>query len=422
MLVHLAYGDDGLDLEVPNDASVVVPRHASAHPDPHGALLDALRHPVDGPPLRHLAQPGQRIAISVCDITRAAPTQAMLATIFEELDPTIAVEDITILIATGTHRSNTPEEIVAMLGVEAAGRCRVVNHVARDRSTLVDLGSVGDRVPLSVNRDWVEADLKITTGFVEPHFFAGFSGGPKMVVPGLAGLDTVLVLHDAKRVGHPRSTWGVVNDNPLHADIRAAAAHPQAKPDFSLDVLLNHDKRITRAFGGELFAMHRAACDAARRTAMQKVPRAFDVVLTTNSGFPLDQNLYQAVKGMSAAAQVVVPGGTILCAAECRDGLPDHGRYGDTLRSAATLEELLAEIEGREHAIADQWQVQIQALIRRKAEVLVHASGLSAVELEEAHFRAAPDLEAALAECLAKAGPAATLCVLPEGPQTIPYL
>ena len=422
MHVHLAYGDAGIDLEVPGHATVVLPRHEKAHPDPHCALLEALRNPIDAPSLRQLARPGQRAAISVCDITRAQPREAMLQAIFEELDGIVEPEETTILIATGTHRSNTPEELVSMLGEESARRCRVVNHIARDRSSLVDLGSVGDGVPLFLNREWVSADLKITTGFVEPHFFAGFSGGPKMVAPGLAGLETVLVLHDAKRVGHPQSTWGVVEDNPLHCDIRAAAAHPRAKPDFSLDVLLNREQRITRVFAGELFAMHRAACAAARTEAMQKVPTAFDVVLTTNSGYPLDQNLYQSVKGMSAAAQVVAPGGTILCAAECRDGLPDHGSYAETLRSAESLEHLMLEIESRPQAIPDQWQVQIQALIHRKADVFVHSSGLGEDQLEEAHFKAAPDLEAALTEALARAGPQATLCVLPEGPQTIPYL
>ncbi len=421
MRVHLAYGEEGLDLEVPDHTTVVVPSHESAHPHPHGALLDALRQPIGIPSLRQLARPGQSVAISVCDITRAQPREAMLEAIFEELDGVIAEEDSTILIATGTHRTNTPEELGAMLG-KAANRCRVVNHVARDRDSLVDLGRVGAGVPLFLNREWVEADLKITTGFVEPHFFAGFSGGPKMVAPGLAGLDTVLVLHDAKRVGHAKSTWGVIDDNPLHRDIRACAAHAGAKPDFSLDVLLNQEHRITRVFAGELFAMHRVACAAALEAAMHQVPAAFDVVLTTNSGYPLDQNLYQAVKGMSAAAKVVAPGGTIICAAECRDGLPEHGRYAETLRSGASIRDLLDEIESRPKAIADQWQVQVQALIQGKADVLVHAGGLDRSQIEEAHFQAAPDLEAAVRESLEKAGPNGTLCVLPEGPQTIPFL
>ena len=198
-----------------------------------------------------------------------------------------------------------------------------------------DLGMVGD-VPVFLAREWVDADVRITTGFVEPHFFAGFSGGPKMVAPGLAGLATALELHNARRIGDPRATWGIIEGNPVHDAVRAIATATGV--DFALDVLLDDQQQITRAFAGEILAMHAAACSEARREAMQAVPRPFDIVITTNSGYPLDQNLYQAVKGMSAAAEVVRPGGTIICAAECRDGLPDHGSYGRMLhegRSAA---------------------------------------------------------------------------------------
>ena len=194
------------------------------------------------------------------------------------------------------------------------------------------MGMVGD-VPVFLDREWVAADLRITTGFVEPHFFAGFSGGPKMVAPGLAGLATTLELHNARRIGDPRATWGVIEGNPVHDSVRAIAAATGV--DFALDVLLDDEQRITRAFGGQILAMHAAACAQARREAMQPVDRPFDIVVTTNSGYPLDQNLYQAVKGMSAAAEVVRPGGTIICAAECRDGLPDHGSYGALLRSGS---------------------------------------------------------------------------------------
>ena len=420
--IQLAFGEDGLSVDVPADATVVAPRHQSPHPDPARALAKALRQPLGRGRLRESVPPGARVAVSVCDITRAQPRKVMLEALLEELDGLVRAEDVTILVATGTHRANTPEELRRMLGDELAERCRVVNHVARDPDSLVDLGLVGDGVPLWLNREWVEADVRITTGFVEPHFFAGFSGGPKMVAPGLAGINTVLVLHDARRVGHPCSTWGRIADNPMHGDIRAAAAHPRARPDFSVDVLLDREQRITRVFAGELFAMHEAACEAALEAAMQKVEAPFDVVLTTNSGYPLDQNLYQAVKGMSAAAQVVKEGGTILCAAECRDGLPEHGRYADTLRAGRSTAELLRAIEQRQRAEPDQWQVQVQAMIQRKAEVLVHATGLTTEQIEAAHFRAAPDLEEALAGALARAGEKATLCVLPEGPQTIPYL
>lgn len=422
MRVRLAYGRGGLEIEVPRErATVIEPVQAPAVDDPAAALTAALRRPVAGPPLRELAKPGQTVAISVCDITRAQPRRQMVGAVLRELDGVVRPEDVTILIATGTHRANTPEELLAILGDEIIASCRVINHDARDDSSLVDLGESGNGVPTRLCRHWLDADLRITTGFVEPHFFAGFSGGPKMVAPGLAGLDTVLTLHDAVRVGDPRSTWGIIDENPLHSDIRAIAARPEAAPHFSMDVLLDRSQRITHVFAGELFAMHRRACAAAKPIAMRATDHRFEVVVTTNSGYPLDQNLYQAVKGMSAAAQVVADGGTILCAAECSDGIPDHGRYAELLRRGDSPAELLAQIEARPVTEPDQWQVQVQALIQRRARVLVKADGLSGEQLAAAHFEPAPDLDVALAECVA-ARPDARICVLPEGPQTIPYV
>ena len=385
------------------------------------AARGSLCNPVAVPPLRDLAKPGQTVAISVCDITRAQPRREMVGAVLRELDGIVRPEDVTILIATGTHRANTPAELLMMLGDEILSSCRVINHDAGDDSSLVDLGESGKGVPTRLCRHWLEADLRITTGFVEPHFFAGFSGGPKMVAPGLAGLDTVLTLHDAVRVGDPRSTWGIIDENPLHRDVRAISARPEARPHMSVDVLLDRSQRITHVFAGELFEMHSQACAAAKPIAMRETGRRFEVVVTTNSGYPLDQNLYQAVKGMSAAAQVVTDGGTILCAAECSDGIPDHGRYAELLARGDSPGELLAQIEARPVTEPDQWQVQVQAMIQRRARVLVKADGLSEEQLAAAHFEAAPDLDAALAGCLA-ARPDARVCVLPEGPQTIPYV
>ena len=422
MRVRLAYGRTGLEIELPRERTTVIePHQAPALRDPDAALTAALRQPVAGPPLRDLAKPGQTAAISVCDVTRAQPRREMVGAVLRELDGIVRPEDVTILIATGTHRANTPAELLTMLGDEILGACRVINHDARDDSSLVDLGESGKGVPTRLCRHWLEADLRITTGFVEPHFFAGFSGGPKMVAPGLAGLATVLTLHDAARVGDPRSTWGIIDDNPLHSDIRAISARPDARPHFSMDVLLDRTQRITHVFAGELFPMHAQACEAARPIAMRETGRRFEIVVTTNSGYPLDQNLYQAVKGMSAAAQVVTDGGTILCAAECSDGIPDHGRYAELLARGDSPEELLAQIEARPVTEPDQWQVQVQAMIQRRARVLVKADGLSEAQLRSAHFEPAPDLDAALEGCLADR-PRAHICVLPEGPQTIPYL
>ncbi|MPY86990.1 MAG: nickel-dependent lactate racemase [Luteitalea sp.] len=421
-IVHLRldYGTDGLEVDLPGErVTVIQPVTRPAVPEPVGALVAAIRAPVAGPRLAELARPGRTVAISVCDITRAQPRREMLSALLQQM-PDIRPDDVTILIATGTHRANSDAELEQMLGRDLLNRYRVINHDSRRDSTLEPAGRTTTGVSVFLNRLWLAADVRITTGFVEPHFFAGFSGGPKMVAPGLAGLETVMTLHDAARIAHPNATWGITEGNPIHDDVRKIAR--MTAVHFAVDVTLNREQQITEVFAGELFEEHRRACDVAKRAAMREVATAFDVVLTTNSGYPLDQNLYQAVKGMSAAARVVKPGGTIVCAAECRDGLPAHGSYKRVLASRPTAAQLLDMIKAPGYAVPDQWQVQIQAQIQIKARVLVKTDGLSPDDVRAAHLQPVDDVETAVRDALRAAGPRATLCVLPQGPQTIPYL
>ncbi|MFI5693892.1 nickel-dependent lactate racemase [Kribbella sp. NPDC051586] len=421
MKVRLAYGESGLVVEAdPGRTTVVEPVHHEAAADPCAVLRRALREPVAGPPLRERVRPGQTVAISACDGTRPQPRHLMIPAVLSELDGVVDLADVVVLVATGTHRGNSDAELRQMFGDEVVDSVRIVNHDGRDQDQLAWMGVHGDGVPVWLNRLWVDADVRITTGFVEPHFFAGFSGGPKLVAPGLAGLDTVLVLHDAARIGSPRATWGVTQANPVHDDVRAIAEATGVT--FALDVVLNRDKEIVAAFGGDLPAMHAAACTAAKRIAMQPVDAPFDVVVTTNSGFPLDQNLYQSVKGMSAAHQIVRPGGTIICAAECRDGFPDHGSYRSVLVSADSPQALLDQIGRSAETAPDQWQVQIQARIQATSRVVMHTGFLTDDELRTAHLEQTADITATIAESLSAAGPDARLCILPEGPQTIPYI
>ena len=302
MKVRLAYGRDGLEVELPEERTTVIePTYVPGLPDAEGAILTALRNPIGTPPLRQVVKPTQSVAISVCDITRPMPSKTLLPILLGELRH-VPSENITILIATGTHRVNTDTELAEMLGDDVVGKYQVVNHDGFDDGSLESIGRTEAGIEVRLNRRWVEADIRITTGFVEPHFFAGFSGGPKMVAPGLAGFPTIMRLHDAPMIGHPNARFAVTEGNPIHDAIREIAR--LSGVDFSVDVTINRDKRITSVYAGELFAVHKAACAVAQRLAMQPVPSPFDVVLTTNSGYPLDQNLYQAVKGMSAAAQV----------------------------------------------------------------------------------------------------------------------
>ena len=291
-----------------------------------------------------------------------------------------------------------------MVGDEVADSVEIINHDARDRDSLVYLGIHGNGVPVWLNKRWVDADIRITTGFVEPHFFAGFSGGPKLVAPGLAGLDTVLTLHNAQRIGDRRATWGICEGNPVHDDVRAVVG-AVGKVDFALDVVLNREQAIVQAFGGPVLEMHAEARKLTRKLAMSPVPSQFEVVVTTGSGYPLDQNLYQAVKGISAAATVVRPGGTIVCAAECRDGFPDHGSYREVLASAESPKALFDNISQRAETIPDQWQAQIQASLQIQARVVMHTSYLSDAALATAHLEQTADIERTVMESLRRRGP-----------------
>lgn len=420
MLVNLAYGKTGLKVNFPDDRTTVIePTYVPGLPDERGALLNAIRNPIGAPPLRQMVRPEHTVAISVCDVTRPMPSATVLPVLLRELSH-LPPDNVVILVATGTHRSNTPEELERMFGREVTQSYRVVNHSAFDKSGLERVGDTPEGIPIWLNRHWVESDIRITTGFVEPHFFAGFSGGPKMVAPGLAGFETIMQLHNARMIGHPNATWGVTEGNPIHDAIRQIAR--QTRVDFSVDVTINRDHKITSAYAGELFAVHRAACAVAKRTAMRAVSAPFDVVVTTNSGYPLDQNLYQAVKGMSAAARVVRDGGTIICAAECSDGIPEHGEYRKILSEAKSPQELLKLICSPGFDRHDQWQVQIQAQIQLRAEVRLKSSYLTSEQVRAAHLEPVEDVEKAVSEALSRHGKNARICVLPQGPQTIPYL
>lgn len=419
--VELAYGRTGLEVDLPADrTTVVAPRHLPAAADVAATLRRALSDPVEGPPLREVVHPGQTVAVSLCDVTRPQPRDLMVHALLDELEGIVTRDDVTLLVATGTHRGTTEAELRDMLGDDLVDGVRVIGHDARDPESLTWMGTYGDGVPVWLNRYWVEADVRITTGFVEPHFFAGFSGGPKLVAPGLAGLETVLTLHDAERIGSPRATWAVCEGNPVHDDVRAIAVGTGV--DFAFDVVLNRDQQVVRAFGGSLLPMHAAARAVVQELSMCPVPQLYDVVVTSNSGHPLDQNVYQAVKGMTAAAMVVKPGGLIICAAECRDGFPDHGSFREVLASAATPAELLELIAARPRTVPDQWQVQVLARVLARARVGVCTTHLSDEELRTAHLYRVDDIAAAVRAELEAVGPLGRVCVLPEGPQTIAYL
>jgi lactate racemase len=320
MRVNLAYGQGHMPVELPDGLTTVIePSHTPGLADERGAVLAALDKPIAARPLRDWLRPGSRVCVIFTDITRATPNERLIPWLLDYLAE-VPREQITLLNGTGTHRPNTPAELERLLTPAVVRDYRVLNHNAEDAASLIPLGTTRDGTPALLSRHLVEADARIVTGFIEPHFFAGFSGGPKGIMPGVAGLDTVMSNHGNANLSDPNATFGITKGNPLWEEMRDIAL--RAGPSFLLNVALNEQRQITGAFAGDLIAAHRVGCEFVRKSAMQAFAAPFDVVVTTNSGYPLDQNLYQGVKGMSAGARVLKPGGTLVLACECREGIP----------------------------------------------------------------------------------------------------
>ncbi len=418
MKVNLAYGSGHLPIEVPDDRTTVIePAHIDGLADEKAAVLDALQNPIGSQPLLERISPDAKICIAFTDITRATPNDRIIPWLLEHLGG--PNDNITLLNQLGTHRPNTREELETMLTPEVVANYRVLNHEPENPKALVQVGTTADGTPALLNRHIVEADLRIITGFIEPHFFAGFSGGVKGIMPGCAGLETVMSNHGAKNIGDPQATFGVTEGNPLWEELRDIAL--KTGPSFLLNVTLNEQRDITNVFAGDIIEAHKTGCVFVKKSAMQPVEQPFDIVVTTNSGYPLDLNLYQGVKGMSAGARVLKEGGTLILAAECREGVPDGSPLDDLLRSAGSIEEILAMLSTPGFVRPEQWQAQIQALVQRRAEVLVCCE-LDDTTLRACHLAPCADINAEVAKRLAKLGPDARVAVLPQGPLTIPYL
>jgi len=422
--VRLAYGRHGLVVRVPDDAVVVTPTDLPGLADETGAVVDGLRAPVVGPSLADImaaagrgaarrGAAGPTVAVVFPDITRPMPNRTVLPPLLAELERLGAgAGRVELLCATGTHRVATPDEMDELVGPDVAARYRIHQHRA-DEGPHVEVGVV-DGTPVRIDTRYVEADVRILTGFVEPHFFAGFSGGPKGACPGLADLETILEAHSPARIADPRATWLRREGNPVHDFVRAAVAF--AAPALSLDVAINEQRQLTAVFAGPLPEGHDAACRFVEETAVQRVDRRFDVVLSTNGGYPLDRNLYQAVKGMAAAERVVRPGGTIVMAAACADGTPDDGAFARLL-AGAPGPDALTRIDGP--AETDRWQVQVLGRVLRQADVWLRSEGLTDADVRTAHIRPVADVDAAVSEALDAAGTGAHLGVLPLGPLTV---
>lgn len=419
MNIKLAYGRGRLAVELPEDrTTVVAPSHQAGLPNERGAVLQALEHPIAAQSLRQWVHNRDRVCIVFTDITRATPNERIIPWLLDYLD-FVSPERITLLNATGGHRPNSGGELSTMLTADVVARYRVVNHDPNDASQLIKAGTTRNGTPVLLNRILAESEVRILTGFIEPHFFAGFSGGPKAVLPGVAGLATILANHSAQHISHPKAAFGILEGNPLWEEMRDAAR--LVDPSFLLNVTLNQQRQITGVFAGNWTEAHRTGAEFARQSAMQAVDRPFEIVLTSNSGYPLDLNLYQGIKGLCAGARIVKPGGLIILACECCEGVPPGSSFEQLLRSASSPRALLDQLARQTTTLPDQWQVQVQAQIQQNARVMLY-SRLQPEVARAAHFEPCDNLQQAVLQALSDYGPHARAAVLPEGPLTIPYL
>lgn len=418
MKTKILYGKSEVEIDLPDRSTLIEPQNIEPLKNQDDAIQTALQNPIGSKPLKDMVRADQTVAIVISDITRPTPNHILVPLLLRELSH-VPIENFVIINGTGTHRDQTRDELIQMLGEEIVNKVRIVHNHCNDKDTLRKVGQSKYGCDVYLNKDYVEADFKIVTGFIEPHFFAGFSGGPKGIMPGIAGIETIMTFHSAKMIGDIRSTWGNMKDNPVQDMTREV--NTMCKPDFMLNVTLNKEKEITEVFAGELYEAHDRGCEYEKAHAMFKCDHRFDVVIASNSGYPLDQNLYQTVKGMSAAHSIVKKGGSIIMLSECSDGYPSHGNFAEIFKMADTPQALVDMINDPEFGMLDQWQVQKQAVIQTFADVYLY-SKLGEQQTEDAMLHPVNNINDTLKELEKKYGNDMSIGVMPSGPLTIPYV
>jgi nickel-dependent lactate racemase len=419
MRAHLEYGRNGLEVDLPTSRVVKCLGYRQVEPlaDPDAGLRHALAHPIATPPLAQLAAGCRSACVVISDVTRPVPNAAILGPLLETLEQAgVPRSKIVILVATGLHRPNLGDELVEMVGRHVAENYRIENHDGRDRDTHTYLGTTPRGVPIWVDTRYVDAQLKITTGLIEPHFMAGFSGGRKLICPGIAHLETIRRWHSPAFLEHPNARNGCLENNPVHEENTWIAR--RAGCDFIVNVVIDAQRRILSVAAGHMLQAFAAGVDFVRGLVRDTLPEPADIVVTTSAGYPLDTTYYQSVKGMVGAMQIVRPGGTIIIAASMSEGIgsPEFQRLFD---ENVSLEQFMKRIVGPDYFVPDQWQLEELAKVRRKAKIKVVTDGLKPDVLSRLFVEPAASVEQAVAESLAEYGPQATIAVIPKGPYVI---
>jgi len=418
MKIRLDYGKSGLDITVPdaNLLAVGLPCEHKPLESVTERIAESFLEPIGSLPLPMLCRGKKTACIVVSDKTRPVPNKLLLPPILDILDAHHI--QTTILIACGMHSPTEGAELEALLGPAVMGRCDVVNHRGDDDAMLVCVGK-SRGVDIVVNNLYRRADLRILTGFIEPHFMAGFSGGRKAVCPGIAGVQTMRYAHCPDLLESPLATAGVIDRNPLHEFALEAAR--LAGVDFIVNVTLNRDKQITGIFSGDLNAAHRAGVEFCAKHSRVDLPFEADIVITSNGGFPLDQDLYQTVKGMVSALPAVKQGGTIIIASACIKGIGSD----DFRRMLFAMEDgpsFLAMLRTPGFFRIDQWEVEELVKVLRKARVSLFSEGISREEQGKCHVLPLDSVEQGIGEALRRHGANATITALPSGPYQMPCI
>ena len=411
------FGENGLEVEVPQgfDCQEVRSRKTVAVQDETAVVKESLDKPIDCKALIDIARGKKTAAISVCDITRPAPNQVTLPPLLDRLHRAgISRENIRVLIATGLHRAATKEEIDRIVGAEIAAQYQVVNHDARAIGEHRYLGDTRRGTPVYVDERFVSADLHITLGFIEQHLMLGFSGGRKLIVPGLAAQETIKVIHSPKFISEPLATEGSIEHNPLHEEL-LECAH-MAGHDFILDVALTQERKIAGVFAGDPLKAHAAGVEFVRGACLEEIDEPADVVITSAAGFPLDLTFYQAVKGITAATHLAKPGGRILLVSECAEGIGSR-EFAGMIRNMKDFGDYLDEVRDLP-VVVDRWQAEKLALAGVEHELYFYAPGVTKDELGRIGERAFDTLDEAVAAVLRGLPTGARVILVPEGPYT----
>jgi nickel-dependent lactate racemase len=417
MKTQFSFGKNGIEVAVPEGfrCQIIRSRSAAALKDEVAALDAALDHPIGCEPLAALAAGKRTAAISVCDITRPAPNRITLPPLLKRMHGAgIPVEGVTILIATGLHRGATEDEVKQIVGPEIAAAYRVVSHDARAFKEHRSLGATRRGTPVYIDERFMAADLHITLGFIEQHLMLGFSGGRKLVAPGLAAQETIKVLHSPKFMREPLATEGSIAGNPLHAELLEIAR--MARHDFILDVTLTQERKISGVFAGDPVKAHAAGVEFVETTCLERLEEPVDAVITSSAGYPLDLTFYQTTKGITAAQHIVKPGGRILLVGECAEGA-GSAEFARKLELFKGCQSYLEEIADSAVEV-DQWQIEKVALVGLKHELYFYTPGVSKRQLGSLGAKAFDNLDEAVAATLDGLPAGARVALVPDGPYT----